>query len=380
MRIGIDGRLWNETGVGRYIRNLVSELQVIDKENQYTVFISSKEYRKISSEYSSPNFEFRSTDIHWHSVSEQITFPQVLLKENLDLMHFTYFSLPILYPKPFVVTIHDLIINHFPTGKASTLPYPLYQVKRIGYQIALHSAVSKSKKIIVPLTAVKDDLHKTMHVSNDKIVVTKEGVDLSSLRRVKGDEAISHKRSPRSALDDEYFLYVGNAYPHKNVERLIEAFILFQKEQPDVDLFLVGKDDYFYQALEAKFTKDAYPHIHFKHNVSDNELFTLYSHAKAFISPSLMEGFGLPPLEAMSVSCPVLVSDIPAFREVCGDAAYYFNPYDIRDLVHKMSFMYNLTQKEKAVRSAHGRERVQQFSWKRMAQETKAVYESSLSV
>src|SRR5690242_4609839 len=130
MRIGIDGRLWNETGVGRYIRNLVWGLQEFDKKNEYVLFI--KKGLKIDDlRLKNDPWKVVETEIHWHSLAEQIKFPQILYKENLDLMHFPYFSLPIFYNKPFVVTIHDLIINHFPTGKASTLPYPLYLMKRI---------------------------------------------------------------------------------------------------------------------------------------------------------------------------------------------------------------------------------------------------------
>lgn len=131
MRIGIDARLWNETGVGRYIRNLVYNLLEIDSRNEYVLFTNKQTIEEIKEHKSKIKFEDKKlklveTNIRWHSVSEQIKFPKILEKEKLDLMHFPYFSVPILYNRPFVITIHDLIINHFSTGKASTLPTPLY--------------------------------------------------------------------------------------------------------------------------------------------------------------------------------------------------------------------------------------------------------------
>src|SRR5258705_8253378 len=125
MRIGIDGRLWHETGVGRYIRNLVANLAQIDNTNEYVLFVKTgfkiKDLpgRQAGSGFKNDKWKIVETDIHWHSLKEQMQFPAVLNKENLDLMHFPYFSHPIFYNKPFVITIHDLIMNHFPTGKAS---------------------------------------------------------------------------------------------------------------------------------------------------------------------------------------------------------------------------------------------------------------------
>jgi glycosyltransferase involved in cell wall biosynthesis len=285
-------------------------------------------------------------------------------------MHFPYFSLPIFYNRPFVVTIHDLILNHFPTGKASTLPYPLYWIKWLGYEIVLRHAVMNSKKIIVPLHVVEQDLIKTLHIPKGKIVVTYEGSSKLKPQKVK-----------RELNTKKYFLYVGNAYPHKNLTFLIEEFVSFQKDgHDDITLLLVGKDDYFYQRLREKVKKDKIIGVIFRHNVSDEELFFLYQHALAFVSASKMEGFGLPPLEAMSASCPLLLSDIAAFHEVCGNIALYFEPLRKLSLARKMQFMYNLTQPEKQKFLNKGLALVTKFSWEKMAKETVAVYESSISL
>ncbi|MEK7571698.1 MAG: glycosyltransferase family 1 protein [Patescibacteria group bacterium] len=374
MKIGIDCRLWKQTGVGRYIRNLVWELQEIDHTNEYVLFCLPNDAKVLNTSLAKSQNTLKwkvvVTDIHWHSLAEQITFPQILYKEKLDLMHFPYFSLPILYNRPFVVTIHDLIITHFPTGKASTLPLPLYYLKRFAYEYIVKQALKKAKKIIVPLHAVEKDLKQTFRVRSDHIAVTYEGVDES----IKNTLAFPSNAFP-------YFLYVGNAYPHKNIERLIESFLQFRKEEKkDIALVLVGKNDYFYKRIEKEILGKKHEGIIFKHDITDTELFSLYKNARVFVSPSLMEGFGLPALEAMSVSCPVLVSDIPSFKEVCQDAAFYFDPYSISDMKKKMQFVYNLDSKKLQVYKDRGIIRVKDFSWKEMAKQTQKVYESSIGV
>lgn len=365
MRIGIDARLWSETGVGRYIRNLVWELQKLDTKNEYVLFVktgSQNESLKISNK----NWKVVETDIHWHSLAEQAKFPNLLYRENLDLMHFPYFSLPILYAKPFVVTIHDLIINHFPTGKASTLPYPFYMMKRFGYKMVMDHAIKNSAKIIVPLNAVKEEIIKEYDISGEKIAVTYEGVENNSKSENQKAKKLDLKK---------YFLYVGNAYPHKNLDFLIDGFMQFRKSSSEnVDLILVGKDDYFYRRLKQKITEQKLENIIFKHNVSDEELFTFYKNATAFVSASLMEGFGLPPLEAMSVSCPVILSAIPSFKEVCADTAFYFDPKNTESLNEQLRLVYDLDHKTKQEKLQKGLKRVEVFSWHTMAEQTLDLY------
>jgi len=374
MKIGIDARLWHETGVGRYIRNLVYNLSEIDQVNNYVLFLPSADVKKIKAPSNpagrqSSKFKVVPVDIRWHTLEEQIKFPQILNQENLDLMHFPYFSVPIGYKKPFVITIHDLILNHFSTGKASTLPLPFYQLKRFGYKYVLSQAVKNSKKIIVPLNAVRDDLTKTLNVKEEKVVVTHEGFD---------EKIISKDKSLVDSAT--YFLYVGNAYPHKNLERLIEAFTELRKKEKNIELLLVGKDDYFYKKLREKVKKENLSGITFQQNVSDAQLGNLYKNALAVVLPSLMEGFGLPALEAMASSCLVVASDIPSFKEVCQEAAVYFDPYSISNIKEKISFAYNLDKKVKEDYIKKGLERVKQFSWKKMARQTLKVYESSIGL
>jgi len=380
MKIGIDCRLWDETGVGRYIRNLILNLQKLDQENEYALFVLSKDCNQVISHLSSLNFHLVKADVRWHTLEEQLKLPQILNRENLDLVHFPYFSVPIFYNRPFVVTIHDLIIHHFPTGQASTLPFPIYSLKLLGYKFVMNQVARKAKKIIVPLICVKEDLVNTLKVSGDKIVVTYEGVNLNG--KLKMNPSASSGEKSQFKIKN-YFLYVGNAYPHKNLERLLQAFSILISKYPSVSLVMVGKEDYFYKRLKDKVRKlGLVKNVSFLKHVNDKELSDLYRSAKALISPSLMEGFGLPALEAMANKCLVLASDIPALKETCGDAALYFNPLSIDELAGKLRIVTSHTTEYGGLEELkkRGVERARKFSWRKMAKETLKVYESCFSL
>ncbi len=375
MTIGIDARLWNQTGVGRYIRNLVQNLLILDKKNTYILFVRKQDYGIINDQLSMikyqnnlklENWKLKIADIKWHTISEQIKFASILNKEKLDLVHFPYFSVPIFYKKPFVVTIHDLIVHHFPTGKASTLISPLYEAKLIAYKFVIKKAAQKAKKIITVSNSTKAEIIDHLKVPEDKIEVIYEAANL----------AVSHQPSAISRKYEKYLLYVGNAYPHKNLERLIKAFSKISKDYRDLKLILIGRRDYFYQRLEKENKSDR---IVFYGNATDDELSSFYSNAIALVVPSLMEGFGLPVLEAMSLRCLVVASDIPAFREIAQDEILYFNPKDVNDISEKLKDIIENESKYKKEILDKAFEKTKKFSWEKSARETLKVYESCAS-
>lgn len=368
--IGIDVRLWKETGIGRYVRNLVENLSEIDDTTQYVLFVLPADLASVKNQVVhgkfGKNFVFVVADIPWHGVKEQIEFPRLLGKYNLDLMHFPYFSVPVFYKKPFVVTVHDLIINHFPTGRATTLPLPFYLAKRFGYSYVLKNAIKNSKIIIAPSIATKQEILDHYSVSDARVVVTPEGVD-KNITDFK--PAIFKPKSP-------YFLYVGNAYPHKNVEKMIEAFLLFSEKHPDYTLKLAGKKDFFYKKLIEKTHN---PKIEFMGYVEDNDLAKLYKFSTASIIPSLMEGFGLTTLEAMSLGSLVIASDIPSIKEIAGDTVHYFKPTDVLSLVASMEEVSNLSEKKRHEMVQTSKKHVEKFSWEKTAKLTLDVYNSCLN-
>jgi glycosyltransferase involved in cell wall biosynthesis len=368
MRIGIDARLWNETGVGRYIRNLVLQLQKIDSTNEYVLFVSPRAFDFAQAK---KNWKVVETAIRWHTLEEQVKFPSVLNKEKLDLVHFPYFAIPVFYNRPFVVTIHDLIIHHFPTGQASTHHPLVYHGKRLGYEYIMQRAAQKSRKIITVSNATRQEIVDHLDVSPEKITVTYEGVDA----------LLNEEKYPGKAIKaTNYFLYVGNAYPHKNLERLLLAFKEITSHHKDTSLVLVGKKDFFYKRLEKRIaelgiTKD----VHIFQDISDDMLQSLYRNAQAVVLPSLMEGFGLPALEAMANLQKLILSDIPVFHEICGNAGIYFDPNDTQSLTTQLAEVLDNPEDKKYLdKIKEGIARLENYSWENMAKQTLAVYESAV--
>ena len=363
MRIGIDARLINETGVGRYIRNLIAELGIIDTTNEYVVFIPNAAYGTIKL----PNKRWakRQCDIHWHTVKEQLLMPGVFLKENLDLLHVPYFNAPIFYPKPYILTIHDLTILHVNTGKATTLPKPLYFLRRLGYQLILRVGIKKARHIIAVSESTKQDIVKSIGIPEKNISVTYEGVDMQ----------ISKSQSKKSLIATPYFLYVGNAYPHKNLELLIKSFGMFLKQEAhrDYTLVLVGKDDFFYKRLKVWVSTLPYKdNIRFFGSADDQQLTTLYTNAVSFVFPSLMEGFGLPALEAIVCGSPVICSDIPVFHELFGSIPTYIDPHSELSLLTSLE---NATVQPKKPLTTEEKKKIASYRWDTTAKETLSIYE-----
>lgn len=372
MKIGIDARFWQETGVGRYIRNLSSQLQIIDTNNEYVLFVRKKDFEEVTKKMGHAKWKIVLADVPWHSLREQLELPKVLERENLDLMHFPYFSMPIFYQGAYIITIHDLIIHHFATGEATTLPKLLYYLKREAYKYIIQQAAKNASHIIAVSQATKKEIIDHLHVPENKISVTYEGVDLSISSSSVGFQISNFQFG-------KYFLHVGNVYPHKNAKRLVEAFA--QANMKDTKLLFVGKKDYFMTQLEefvrAKHLRET---VIFLGYVDDATLASLLQNALAVIVPSLMEGFGLPVLEAMSQGCLVLASDIPSLREIAGDCAFYFSPFVINDISAKMRRIAESKKDEFQSRKKKGREIAKQFTWKTMAEQTLAIYESCVSL
>ena len=363
MKIGIDARLIHETGVGRYIRNLIAELALIDTKNTYVIFLPSSVYET----FQLPNtrWEKRRCDIHWHTVKEQMLMPGIFLREQLDLLHVPYFNAPIFYPKPYILTIHDLTILHVKTGKATTLPKPLYWLRRLGYQYILRQGIKKARHIIAVSEATKQDIIQSIGLRKEKISVTYEGID-SKITKIP---------SKKSIIDGPYFLYVGNAYPHKNLEFLIKSFGIFLAEKTfkEYKFVLVGKDDFFYKRLKLWVATLPYKqHIQFFGPADDGQLASLYTFTKSFVFPSLMEGFGLPALEAIGCGSPVICSDIPVFHELFGSIPYFVNPHDEASLA---SALTAAAEKEKSVLTEEQKKTIAVYRWEKTAKETLHIYE-----
>ncbi|MBI2032432.1 MAG: glycosyltransferase family 4 protein [Candidatus Levybacteria bacterium] len=366
MKIGIDVRFWDQTGIGRYTRNLLLEISKLDKKNSYYLFTRSEDEQAVKSVLTNSNFNIIPVSIRWHSIEEQLKFPKILNKYLLDLVHFPYFSLPIFYKGNYIVTIHDLIIHHFQTGRASTHPFPIYYGKRFFYKKIIQKAAKDSKAIIAVSNATASEIIDHLGIEKKKIFVTHEAVD----ENFKDLSTQHREKFP-------YILYVGNAYPHKNTESFIMLMNHLRNSFPDLKLLMVGKEDFFYSRLDLEIKKNNLEgRIIRKEEVSDSDLSSLYANAQALIFPSLMEGFGLPILEAMSKKCIVVCSDIPSFREIASDAAIFINPINAIEMVKKVEEVLNFSASQKQKYIDAGLKNVEKYSWTKTARETLRVYET----
>ncbi|OGG04346.1 hypothetical protein A2W14_07090 [Candidatus Gottesmanbacteria bacterium RBG_16_37_8] len=366
--IGFDARLIGETGVGRYIKNLLDNLSKIDKVNHYYVFLKSEDFNRLT--FPNHNFHKIALDIRWHSIKEQLYLPFILSKYRFDIVHFPYFNVPLLYPGKYIVTVHDLIIDHNKTGRASTMPGIFYRGKRLFYKLIMNNALKKAAKILAISESTKKEIIDHYHISSAKIIVTSNALDSDFL-------TLSRKHQPKKYYDFNYLLFVGNAYPHKNLEALVEVFSDSRINQK-IKLVLAGDDWFFYPRLkelvkQKKLTK----FIYFFGRASNSQLIDLYAFARTLIVPSLMEGFGLPNLEAVQLGLLPLVSDIPAFREVWHDHLIYFNPQDLNDIKKAITSHLRLSPSHLKKLHQSAKEVIRQYSWKQTAATALFQYKNS---
>jgi len=372
MRIGIDARFFGPKGkgLGRYTQKLVENLEKIDRDNQYVIFLRRENWEDYQP--SAPNFKKVLADYKWYGLAEQILMPIVIRRARVNLMHFPHFNVPIFYFGKFVVTIHDLILRRFPTRRASTKNFFVYWLKNLGYRFVIWLAVKRAKKVIAVSEYVKEDIKKVFSLPELKINVTYEGVN-ELVGNPENAEAVLTKYQIRQP----FALYVGNAYPHKNLERLIESFLsLSDSDKKPLQLVLVGEMDYFYQRLK-QFVENkliaARNLIVFADYVKDMDLAAFYQKASVYVFPSLCEGFGLPPLEAMAKGVPVACSNASCLPEILGDAAAYFDPLNVSDMAEKISQVVH-DEVLRWVLISRGLERVKKYSWRKMAEETLDLY------
>jgi glycosyltransferase involved in cell wall biosynthesis len=288
-------------------------------------------------------------------------------------MHFTHFNAPVLYNKPSVVTIHDLTLHFYPGKKKTSIFH------RLAYKYIIGNALRKAKKVITVSENTKKDLQDTQKISSDKIAVIYEGVN-KNYRRID-DKSVIEKVKDKYKLTRPYLLYTGVWRDHKNLPNLIEAFNILKNDFGfDGQLVITGRHDPLYasdivgKAISLKLDND----VVFTGLVDEDELPPLYNGALIYVFPSLYEGFGLPPLEAMQCGTPVAASITSCIPEVCGKwNAVYFDPKDSSDMASKIFALIS----EKSLRErliARGLEHVKNFSWEKMAEETLSVYNSIL--
>lgn len=371
MKIGIDARLagLENRGIGRYLENLIKNLEKFDTNDQFYIFLSQKNYFRY--QFKKENFKKVLTKFRWYSFSEQIFFPLLIKKYKIDLMHFPHFNVPLLINKKYIVTLHDLTLIHFPNRRASTLPVVIYKIKYKLFKFIQKRILRKAKKIITPSFYVKNDLINYYKLDQNKIKVIYEGCKINNYDNFDFQEILK-----KFSIKKPFILYIGAAYPHKNLERLVRVFKIVNKDKK-YQLVIGGRIDYFMKRLKNRVARvgENKDDIIFTNFLRDKELITLYQQAQIFVFPSLSEGFGLPGLEAQVYKLPVAASNQSCLKEILGKGALYFNPLDNKEMIYVINKVLNdKLLRKKMIKS--GQANTEKFSWLNMIQETMSIYHS----
>lgn len=331
LKIAVDARMIKMSGIGTYIQNLM-------KNGCYDIAIGNKdEIKQVSEKIKTIDF-----DAGIYGIKEQLKFPyKELKKEKIDVLHVPHYNVPIFYKGKIIVTIHDL----------THLVLPEFLPNKLAYFYAkfmMWIAIKKANKVITDSENTKKDILKFFKVNPDKIEVIYLGVGEEFVKKDKKDiEYLYNKFNiPR---DKKLLMYVGNLKPHKNLERLLEAYSKINNKE-ETCLLLVGKAFEKYNVLEDK-EKGLNIDKQVIHTgiVTQEELVDLYNLTDLFIFPSLYEGFGLPVLEALACGTKVICSNSSSIPEVGGDVVEYFDPYNVEEIANKIDEELNKIHNSKNV-------------------------------
>lgn len=370
MRIAIDIRRINEFGVGTYIWNLVRNLSAVDTHNEYFLLGSRSDFDELGS--LGPNFSHFPRDIPPRGWREHFALPLKLRRQHLDVVHIPHHEGFFVPPGKCVVTIHDCVHVKFPLENLSRfMRYKIYlRTKR---------AVETASRVLAVSNSTRDDLVNIFDLDAQRISVIHNALDERFSVASGGEDRKTVLE--RYQLNDPFVLYSGRIRPHKNVHRLIEAFAVLKNELAGderyarLKLIVIGDELSRHQYLRLTVVRSGVQQdVRFFGFVPYRTLQVFYQSAALFAFPSLYEGFGLPPLEAMANRTPVLASNTSSLPEVLGDAALLINPENVFEIARGMkSILTEDTVKERLV--AKGLQQISRFSWRSAALQVIEAYE-----
>jgi glycosyltransferase involved in cell wall biosynthesis len=366
LRIGVNALYLIPGGVGGteiYLRNLLTALSEIDQLNEYIVFTNIETGADLVPQVL--NFtlaqqrlkaSFRPARLLW----EQTELASETLRHRLDVLLNPGFTAPFVASCPSVTVFHDLQHKRHPEHfRWFDLPF---------WRFFLWGSAHRSKRLIADSEATRRDVLHYYRVPAEKIIVAPLGVG-------ERFHAISEERRARAARPR--ILCVSTLHPHKNLDRLVRAFAVFQKRWPDFTLVIAGLRGFYAQALEHTIAEqDLGERVRLTGWIPQEELYELYRDAFAFIYPSTFEGFGLPVLEALAAGIPTACSNIAPLQEIAGDSALMFDPASQDELVRAMERLVSDDALRSRLRDA-GPARAMHFSWRRTAQATLSVLQST---
>lgn len=360
------------TGVQYYIENLVASLHSIHLDTISVTFLVASGYQ--GNAQSNSMINLLKVKVNSTQRLKRIYFENFQLKNFLgktfDLYHSPNYVLPFVPPLPSVVTVHDLIAIDYPRySKNETVLY---------HSLFQRRSLQKAKKIIAVSHTVKKDIIRNFGIDADKISVILHGVH-RHFKKIESPEQLLSVQD-KYKLPSEFILFVGNIEPKKNLLRLLEAYRLFSRESRHKHkLVLVGKAGWkCSNVFKALHDLDLHNDVLLLGYVDEADLPAIYNLADLFVFPSLYEGFGIPPLEAMACETPVLVSNAGALTEITGNNCEYMDPFDVNQIAEKLNTLLSDSHlKSRLVMK--GRDWVKNFTWERAAFETLNIYAQALN-
>lgn len=362
MHIVIDCRFVRHTGIGRYIRELVSRI-VQRREHRFTLIVSPREQDdKFLQAVVQPNVEILSCSATMYSLREQMELPWIIPK--CDVFWAPHFNAPVLpiRAKRKIVTIHDMCHLAVPQG--------LSWIKKCYAHTFLYLASHLYDAVVTVSDFSKREIRRFENIPADKITVAYNAVDTTKYRRTETPMADRNHYTEKYNLPASYFLYIGGAKPHKNLEMLLEAYIRFKTANlKGPSLLFAGSVKGFRDAgLEACAQSFGLgSSICFPGYIREEDMPELYRGAVAFLFPSKYEGFGIPPLEAMACGCPVIASDAGAVVEVCEEAALYAPAGDPLGWTDRMKAVWQSPSLREEMKDK-GYKQVKKYSWEASAE------------
>jgi glycosyltransferase involved in cell wall biosynthesis len=370
VRIAIDIRKINEFGIGSYIWNLVRNIAAIDGVNQYLLIGSRRNFYELGP--LPPNFRPLYTAAAASFWRDHGPLPMALRKNNVDVLHVPHHDAPLWCPAKLLVTVHDCVHLLFPASDTSR-----FQRFRDYWRTA--RVVRGASHVLAVSNSTKDDIVNIFRIDPNRVSVIYNALDdrFGRLTAAENHEPVLE----RYQIKDPFVLYAGRIRSHKNVHRLIEAFAVLKSDFAGHDrygnlkLVIIGDELSRRQYLRLRVVQSGVQQdVRFFGSVSAPTLRVFYQAASLFAFPSLYEGFGLPPLEAMANRTPVLASNTSSLPEVLNDAALLVNPENVFEIARGMkSVLLDDVLRERLV--TKGLEQVSKFSWMTAAQRVVETYE-----
>lgn len=376
MRIGLDGIPLGEikTGVGHYTFELAHALALVAPDDEFELVSPFPYVASASNEASAQtlpqNLHVTHAKVNWLSRRRwwSTGLPLYINRTSLSLFHGTNYDVPLWNKSRTVCTIHDLsLLLHPATHRA-------HLVRRARWRLPMMAR--RASAIITPSESVKGEVCEHLGINSEKVYAIPEAA-----RRSFRPMPLAETREVRRRLkvEDEFLLFVGTIEPRKNLLTLARAFDeILRTTRLRPQLVIAGKEGWLTEELFTYLkSSEIRERVRFTGYVSDDDLRALYSSCRAFVYPSLYEGFGLPPLEAMACGAPVITSRIQSIMETVGDAACLVSQTDFRDLASALIRVLE-DSGERARLSSAGLERAKGFSWERTASATLDVYRAVL--